>query len=51
MDGPHKQEFHVRDLPTRCITLFPTRAQVVRDIRDVTLKVCRFYRSFPSQPC
>ncbi|KAK4233000.1 hypothetical protein C8A03DRAFT_19833 [Achaetomium macrosporum] len=38
MDGPHKQEFHVRDLPTRSVTLFPARAQVVRDIRDVTLK-------------
>ncbi|KAK3306502.1 uncharacterized protein B0T15DRAFT_509873 [Chaetomium strumarium] len=38
MDGPHKQEFHVRDLPTRSVTLFPARAQVVRDIRDVVLK-------------
>jgi hypothetical protein len=39
MDGPHKQEFHVRGLPTRSVTLFPTRAQVVREIKDVNLKV------------
>ncbi|SPQ23869.1 1b4e9f36-a589-48ea-98f2-e1969fde7dbd [Thermothielavioides terrestris] len=38
MDGPHKQEFHVRNLPTRSVTLFPSRAQIVRDIKDVTLK-------------
>ncbi|KAK4034346.1 hypothetical protein C8A01DRAFT_39170 [Parachaetomium inaequale] len=38
MDGPHKQDFHIRNLPTRSVTLFPTRAQVVREIKDVTLK-------------
>lgn len=38
MDDLHKQEFRVRDLPTRSVTLFPTRAQVVRDIKDVPLK-------------
>ncbi|KAK3903109.1 hypothetical protein C8A05DRAFT_33147 [Staphylotrichum tortipilum] len=38
MDDVHKQEFHVRSLPTRSVTLFPTRAQVVREIKDVTLK-------------
>ncbi|KAL2267793.1 hypothetical protein VTJ83DRAFT_5070 [Remersonia thermophila] len=37
-DGPYKQEFHIRNLPTRCVTLFPTRAQIVRDIKNVTLK-------------
>ena len=42
-DSLHKQEFHVRNLPTRSVTLFPTRAQIVRDIKDVTLKVCRSY--------
>ncbi|KAG8161315.1 hypothetical protein KVR01_009579 [Diaporthe batatas] len=38
MEAAHAQEYHVRDLPTRSITLFPTRAQVVRDIRNVVLK-------------
>ncbi|KAJ4300577.1 hypothetical protein N0V88_003256 [Collariella sp. IMI 366227] len=38
MDAPHTQEFHVRNLPTRSVTLFPTRAQVVRDLKDVVLK-------------
>ncbi|KAK4112636.1 hypothetical protein N656DRAFT_789322 [Canariomyces notabilis] len=38
MDGPQKQEFHVRDLPTRSVTLFPTRAQIVREIKDIALK-------------
>ncbi|AEO55557.1 hypothetical protein MYCTH_97470 [Thermothelomyces thermophilus ATCC 42464] len=38
MDGPHKQEFHVRNLLTRSVTLFPTQAQVVREIKDVVLK-------------
>jgi hypothetical protein len=47
MDGPHKQEFHVRNLPTRSVTLFPSRAQIVRDIKDVTLKVCCFTAPYP----
>ncbi|KAK0715921.1 hypothetical protein B0H67DRAFT_581998 [Lasiosphaeris hirsuta] len=38
MDTAHKQEYRIRDLPTRSVTLFPTRAQVVREIKDVTLK-------------
>lgn len=38
MEATHTQEYHVRDLPTRSITLFPTRAQIVRDIRNVALK-------------
>ncbi|KAK3934839.1 hypothetical protein QBC46DRAFT_398835 [Diplogelasinospora grovesii] len=38
MDTTHKQEFHVRSLSTRSVTLFPTRAQVVREIKDVVLK-------------
>lgn len=41
MEATHTQEYRVRDLPTRSITLFPTRAQVVRDIRNVSLKVCK----------
>ncbi|KAK3292142.1 uncharacterized protein B0H64DRAFT_222513 [Chaetomium fimeti] len=38
MDGPYKQDFHVRNLPTRSVTLFPTRAQIVREIKQVALK-------------
>ncbi|KAJ9142920.1 Mucoidy inhibitor-like protein [Pleurostoma richardsiae] len=38
MESLHKQEFRVRDLPTRSVTLFPTRAQVVRDIKHVVLE-------------
>jgi hypothetical protein len=39
-DGPYKQEFNIRNLPTRSVTLFPSRAQIIRDIKNVTLKVC-----------
>lgn len=39
-DGPYKQEFNIRTLPTRSVTLFPSRAQIIRDIKNVTLKVC-----------
>ncbi|PSR82909.1 hypothetical protein BD289DRAFT_461500 [Coniella lustricola] len=38
MSQNEKQEFCLRDLPTRTVTLFPTRAQVVRDLKDVLLK-------------
>src|SRR5690349_9762834 len=38
MDTLHKQSFFLAGLPTRTVTLFPTRAQVVRDIKDVVLK-------------
>ncbi|KAH8651023.1 hypothetical protein BX600DRAFT_441470 [Xylariales sp. PMI_506] len=38
IESGHKQEFHVRDLETRSVTLFPSRAQIVRDIKDVGLK-------------
>lgn len=34
-----KKEYHVRDLPTRTVTLFPTKAQVVRDLKQLALKV------------
>ncbi|KAL2120313.1 hypothetical protein VTJ04DRAFT_4339 [Mycothermus thermophilus] len=37
-DGPYKQEFNIRTLPTRSVTLFPSRAQIIRDIKNVTLK-------------
>ncbi len=39
METIHKLEYRIRDLPTRSVTLFPSRAQVVRDIKDVPLKV------------
>ncbi|ESZ90249.1 hypothetical protein SBOR_9362 [Sclerotinia borealis F-4128] len=34
----NKQEFRVRDLSTRSVLIFPTRAQIIRDIRDITLQ-------------
>jgi len=43
MDEIHKKEYRIRDLPTRTVTLFPTRAQVVRDIKDVPLRVGRTF--------
>ncbi|KAE9371437.1 hypothetical protein N431DRAFT_426097 [Stipitochalara longipes BDJ] len=36
-DAPHKQEFRIRDLATRSVILFPTRAQIIRDIKEITL--------------
>ena len=38
-DKAHKQEYLIRDLLTSSVTFFPTRAQVVREIGDITLKV------------
>ncbi|KAK0620453.1 hypothetical protein B0T14DRAFT_521458 [Immersiella caudata] len=38
MDTTHKQEYRIRDLPTKSVTLFPTRAQIVREVKDVSLK-------------
>lgn len=37
-DIPHQQEFRIRDLTTRSVLLFPSRAQIIRDIQNVTLK-------------
>ncbi|ROT41934.1 hypothetical protein SODALDRAFT_318729 [Sodiomyces alkalinus F11] len=37
MDTIHKQEFNVRDLGTRAVTLFPSSAQVVREVKNVSL--------------
>lgn len=37
-DSIHRQEFAVRDLPTKSVTLYPARAQVVRDIDGIILK-------------
>ncbi|UNI20483.1 hypothetical protein JDV02_006564 [Purpureocillium takamizusanense] len=38
MDSVNKLEFHVRQLSTRSVTLFPTRAQVARELANVQLK-------------
>lgn len=40
MDPIHKIEYKLRDLGTRSVTLFPTRAQIQRDIKSVNLKAC-----------
>ncbi|TVY92839.1 Protein F37C4.5 [Lachnellula willkommii] len=37
-DGIHKQQFRIRDLTTRSVLLFPTRAQIIRDIKEITLQ-------------
>ncbi|KAI0150676.1 hypothetical protein GGR57DRAFT_471172 [Xylariaceae sp. FL1272] len=34
----HSCEYRIRDLPTRSVTLFPSSAQVIRHIADVSLK-------------
>ena len=34
----HKQEFRIRDLTTRSVILFPTQAQIIRDIKGIILK-------------
>ena len=38
-DHVHKQEFSIRELSTSSVTLFPARANVIREIKDVILKV------------
>ena len=35
----YKQEFAIRSLLTRSVTLYPTRAQITRDIDEIILKV------------
>ncbi|EXF83892.1 hypothetical protein CFIO01_03915 [Colletotrichum fioriniae PJ7] len=37
-DMAHNKEYHVRDLATRSVTLYPNSAQVVRDLRNLQLK-------------
>jgi hypothetical protein len=39
MDVISKTEYTVRDLGTKSVTLFPTKAQICREIQDVALKV------------
>ncbi|KAI9146704.1 putative mucoidy inhibitor-like protein [Paramyrothecium foliicola] len=31
-------KYHIRDLPTQSVTLFPSRAQITRELKDVPLK-------------
>lgn len=38
MDSISRVEYNIRDLSTRSVTLFPTKAQVSRDVRDVPLR-------------
>lgn len=37
-EGIHKQEFRIRDLTTRSVLLFPTRAQIIRDIKEIAIQ-------------
>ncbi|TWU79069.1 hypothetical protein ED733_008635 [Metarhizium rileyi] len=38
MESINKIEYNLRDLDTRSVTLFPTRAQIQRNIQDINLK-------------
>ncbi len=38
-DTVHKQQFAIRGLATRSATLYPTRAEIIRDINEITLNV------------
>lgn len=35
----NKQSFSIDDLATRSVTIYPTRAAVVRDVENVVIKV------------
>ncbi|GJC94568.1 mucoidy inhibitor-like protein [Colletotrichum higginsianum] len=37
MDVIHHKEYHVRNLSTRSVTLFPSRAQIVRELKSLPL--------------
>jgi hypothetical protein len=53
-DKLHRQKFNVDQWPTSKVTLYPTRASVVRQIEGVKLKVRKpiYYRSWVAQrPC
>jgi len=47
-DASHKREFKIRDLSTRSVLLFPTRAQIIRDIKDIALQVIPYSASAES---
>lgn len=46
-DVGHKVEYKIRDIGTRSVTLFPTQAQVKREIKDVPLKVRLSWPMYP----
>ena len=35
----HRQDFNIRHVENQIVTLYPTRAQMVRDIKNITLGV------------
>lgn len=35
----HRQLIPIKDLPTRSVTIYPSRAAVVRDIENIEIKV------------
>lgn len=39
LEVAHKREFNIRELATKAVTLYPTRAEVARDINGISLKV------------
>lgn len=39
MEPINKIEYKLADVPTRSVVLFPGRAQIFRDIKDIDLKV------------
>jgi hypothetical protein len=45
MDTVNKIHYKIGDTKTRSVTLFPTRAQVFRELKDVDLKVRIFLLS------
>ena len=51
MDSVNKREYKLRDLGTKSVTLFPTRAQVVREIKDIPLVVSRLTPTPLLQQC
>lgn len=38
MEAAHEQEFRLRNIPTRTVTVFPSRAHVVRDLKNIQLQ-------------
>ena len=38
-DLVNRQQFVVRDLGTNSVTFFPSSANIVRDVKDITIKV------------
>lgn len=49
-DTIHKQSFSIDDLATRSVTIYPTRAAVVRDIENVVIKVSQLAATRAYEP-